>query len=456
MCTTTFQTATPNLQKLDPLKRVNYTFGLVLGVEEFLQTDTYFLAKHHLENRLLHGYGTACGLDVVAQSSPQLEVQVTPGWAINPKGQEIRVPQLMCVKVNDWLQANLVGLQELFPGGAPAELSLCVVLCYRECKTDVVPIPGEPCQTQASPMAPSRIADSFELMLCLNADGSPPITSPPGSPPQGSSGIREFSPSEADVERGAIRALVRLLSEIQVSANGPFLTLDELKQLVRGLVEPVGSPPVSSPPWGPPYYVSAADSSEFMRAAFRTWITEARPQLNVSQGVGPCCPPKEKCVLLSEATIALNSSWSATGITLDDARRPFLVPTALLQELAFDESAVALGGSMYAPVAAGLFNIDGSASGPTHNQLSASVTNATTGEFLLTFSGYQNPTTTPGVNYILKGTVQDANAVGLRATLEFLAFDAGGIRIRILDTNSKALGAGFGFMVEISQVGGAS
>src|SRR5437763_3644364 len=104
---TTFQTASPKLQKLDPSKRVNYTFGLVLGVEEFLQSDTYFLAKHHQENRLLHGYGTVCGLDVIGQISPQLEVQVTPAWAINPKGYEVHVKQLMCVQVNDWLQENL-------------------------------------------------------------------------------------------------------------------------------------------------------------------------------------------------------------------------------------------------------------------------------------------------------------------------------------------------------------
>src|SRR5437588_94530 len=177
------QTASPNLMKLDPLKRVNYTFGLVLGVEEFLQSDTYFLAKHHVENRLLHGYGTVCGLDVIAQTTPQLEVQVTPGWAFNPKGQEIRVSQLMCLQVNDWVNSNLAALKALFSGPAPSTLNLCVVLCYRECKTDVVPIPGEPCRTQSSSMAPSRIADSFELMLCLDYDASPPLSSPPSSSP---------------------------------------------------------------------------------------------------------------------------------------------------------------------------------------------------------------------------------------------------------------------------------
>src|SRR6516225_9499040 len=111
-----FQTSSPSPGKLDPLKRVNYSFGLVLGVEEFLQEDTYFLSRHNRENRLLHGHGTVCGLDVTAPTSPIIEVRVAPGWAINPMGQEIHVPQLMCVQMNDWLQANLAALKAVFPG----------------------------------------------------------------------------------------------------------------------------------------------------------------------------------------------------------------------------------------------------------------------------------------------------------------------------------------------------
>jgi hypothetical protein len=44
----------------------------------------------------------------------------------------------------------------------------------------------------------------------------------------------------------------------------------------------------------------------------------------------------------------------------------------------------------------------------------------------------------------------------LRATFELVGFESGGIRVRIMDTNSKALSTtlGFGFMVEISQIGG--
>jgi hypothetical protein len=448
------QTAMPTLQKLDPLKRVNYRFGLVLGVEEFLQSDTYFLAKHHLENRLLHGYGTVCGLDVIAQTSPQVEVQVTPGWAINPKGQEIFVSQLMCLQVNDWLQANQSALQAAFPAPGPSSLTLCVVLCYRECKTDAVPIPGEPCQTQSSSMAPSRIADSFELMLCLNPDASPPLASPPlSSPPaspSASTSLCLFGPAQADVEQDAIRAFAQLLSEIQTSTTGPFLTLAQLQQLVRDLAQPLTSPPVSSPPSGPPYYVEAADSSEFLRAAFRTWITEVRPSLAASPGAGPCCPPAEKCVLLAEITLTLNSSRTATAVTVDDSRRPFLLSTRLLQELAFKESAAAFGGPPYKPVAAGYFQTNGTPDGPVYNNLTAVLTPP--GDYLLTFPGYQ-----PGNHYIVKGTVQDSTIpAAIRATCELVAFQPTGIQIRILDTASAAIGAGLGFMVEISQIGGGS
>jgi hypothetical protein len=453
---TMFQSASPTLQKLDPSKRVNYTFGLVLGVEEFLQSDTYFLAKHFVENRLLHGYGTVCGLDVTTPTAPQLEIQVTPGWAINPKGQEIHVPQLMCLPVNSWLQANLQELQTLYPGTAPTALDLCVVLCYRECKTDVVPIPGEPCQTQASSTAPSRIQDSFELQLCLNPYASPPATSPPGSPPSGvldSGGLREFRP--AQVEDDAVRAFVTLLSQIQVSSTGPYLTSSQLEELVLELIPGGVTLPLTSPPSGPPYYVAPQNLRESIRTAMRVWITEVRPALAASQNVGPCCAPQEKCVLLAEVTLSLDPAWGATGATVDQSQRPFLVPTRLLQEMAFDESQAGAAATSYQPVAAGVFTSTGAAKGPVFNNLTAKAS-ATAGDFVLSFTGFQFTNT-----YIVKGTVQDSNvAAATRATVEFVALEEIGILIRVLDTGNKPLSANQGFMVEISQIvsshGGAS
>ena len=446
-------TASPNMQKLDPLKRVNYTFGLVLGVEEFVQTDTYFLAKHHAENRLLHGYGTVCGLDVVTQGTPLNEVQVTPGWAINPRGQEIKVPQLMCVELNDWLSANLAGLQSaLLTTAPPTTLNLCVVLCSRECKTDTVPIPGEPCMTQSSSMAPSRIADSFDLMLCLDYAASPPVSSPPSTPPGGMCLTRP-----AQLEDDAIRALATLLSEFEVSTTGPFLTVSQVEQLVLDLAQPLASPPAGSPPSGPPYLMDALDAGEVRRAALRTWITQVRPFVCAAQGSGPCCPPPEKCVLLAELAVSLTggaTEWIATNVIVDDTKRPFLVPTRLLQEILLTETAATTtAGMLYQPVAAGYFSMTGTPIDTTLNGLTATPVAVGSTEYLLKFAGYQSTQ-----NYIVKGTVQGpatpVPATAPASTFEFVDFETSGIRVRIRSVSTAAL-QNQGFMAEITQIGAA-
>ncbi|HWO25309.1 MAG TPA: hypothetical protein VNO30_41500 [Kofleriaceae bacterium] len=44
--------------------RVNYFYGQLLGVRELQAEQRYFLDKHRLHNRYLHGYGVVCGLEV--------------------------------------------------------------------------------------------------------------------------------------------------------------------------------------------------------------------------------------------------------------------------------------------------------------------------------------------------------------------------------------------------------
>ncbi|MBV8899873.1 MAG: hypothetical protein JOY92_07150, partial [Verrucomicrobia bacterium] len=153
--------------------------------------------------------------------------------------------------------------------------------------------------------------------------------------------------------------------------------------------------------------------------------------------------------------LILNHGWFASGITIDDSRRPFLVPTRLLQEVLLTSAGSGAGTAAagYNAVAAGFFQINGTSIGPVFNALSAA--SQPNGEFLLSFPGYRNPLTTPGLNYIVKGTVQDTAAVGnTRAVLEVVGFETSGIRIRILNTAGAPLGAGFGFMVEVAQIGG--
>src|SRR5689334_4861976 len=89
---------------LTPNKRVNYAFGLVLGEDEFRQEQSHFEWKHRLGNRLLHGYGTVCGLKVTASAQDGgTEIRIAPGYALSPRGDWIWVDKAQCVRLDDWL-----------------------------------------------------------------------------------------------------------------------------------------------------------------------------------------------------------------------------------------------------------------------------------------------------------------------------------------------------------------
>src|SRR5205085_274255 len=95
--------------------RVNYQFGLILGVKEFLQEQKYFLEKDYLYNRGLHGYGTVSGLRVSAKElsagsdTNQLnDVQITvePGIAIDQWGRPVVVRTSQCARLRSWLDKH--------------------------------------------------------------------------------------------------------------------------------------------------------------------------------------------------------------------------------------------------------------------------------------------------------------------------------------------------------------
>lgn len=300
----------PESKTLDPRKRVNYVLGLVLGVDEFNQEQTYFLHKHRSHHRLLHGYGTVCGLEVRATTtSGAVNIIVAPGEAVNPAGHDICVTPAQCADFTEWVGNNLERLD--LPGSLPpegADRSVYLVLCSRECKTDQVPLPGKPCRTEQESIAPSRIKEDFELKFTTEA------------------------PSQ--VEEDAIRCFGELLCRIEISAEAAeYLDRDTLIALVdecAPLETPSGLALPSDPglPSGAgTYYLHPDTACEDLRAAFRHWVTVVRPY---------CCEgDAERCILLAEIKFhlaAIVPSLAISDVTLDESQRPFMLQTRLLQE----------------------------------------------------------------------------------------------------------------------------
>ena len=88
---------------LSPDQRVNYEYGLVLGVDEFRQEQLYFLEKGYLHQRSLHGYGTVYGLAVTAtrppDSSDEMLITAEPGVAVDQFGRTIVLREEQCARL---------------------------------------------------------------------------------------------------------------------------------------------------------------------------------------------------------------------------------------------------------------------------------------------------------------------------------------------------------------------
>jgi len=76
------------------LTRTRYFFGRLMSVDDFEQEQTYLRTKHRRHNRLVHGHGIVRGLGVSLepqQPGQGTQVEVSPGVAIDPTGEELVV-----------------------------------------------------------------------------------------------------------------------------------------------------------------------------------------------------------------------------------------------------------------------------------------------------------------------------------------------------------------------------
>jgi hypothetical protein len=301
---------------LDSSKHVNFSLGMVLGVDDFNQEFAYLSNRDRWLARDLIGYGTVCGLDVSSEDEAEKgpSVRVTPGVALNPSGQFIRVDPAQCAYLNAWLNTEKVAtaVQEKLKSG---RLAIYLTLCYRDCLTDSVPVPGEPCRTEDAGdlLRPSRIKDDFTLDFRFDA------------PDQ--------------TEEDALRAFVAWLRLVPVAASGTSLSkfLDAIRAGAENAAGFFAKPPAAA------LAIPENKLALYLREAFLLWTTELRG--TVRGGHVDCVTPStEDCVLLSEVSFKVTGSeqdgWAVDGsVKLDETRRPYLVHLRLLQEWLLTASA---------------------------------------------------------------------------------------------------------------------
>jgi hypothetical protein len=332
---------------LSPDMRVNYEFGLVLGVDEFRQEQLYFLHKEYLHHRALHGYGTVSGLRVLpeAEGSSDVKLTVSPGIGIDQCGRVFTVPNDQCAYLRAWFQRQQE--EEALSSGPQR---LYVVATYDECPDALVSIAGQPCSSSQQTQVPSRIRDAFHIALRW---------APPPMPRWDAilcfaelmADVRieaGLSPGESD--KAEIIRFVRLLDDCEALRAERFGTGQ------YGPSYPPGSG--ETPPYGgypPPdgeggrYLLLPEDTArQDLDDIFRVWVTEVRPRLtpDLIDCAQPGGEPLETGVLLAAIDVDLSVSEGALSVSLpeeddavDDSGRPYLLSTQAIQEL------MGLGGS---------------------------------------------------------------------------------------------------------------
>jgi hypothetical protein len=422
--------ALPAVAPPDPTKHVNYTLGMVLGVADFRQAHSYLAGRDRWILRDLIGYGVAWGLGVSIDAA---QVAVEPGVAVAPSGEMICVSPRQCADLAAWVSANRDEIERrLSP--PTSELRLAVVVCYRECPTDDVPIPGEPCRTEEELMAPSRLTDGFLLELRFE---------PPPEP-----------------EEEAIRDFVGWLRQIPfVDGSGGDVGafLADLRAAIEGLA--AFSPPhelvFGSPPLG--LVIPRDRAAEFIRAAFDLWCTELRPRARVivpggDRGCGGPTGEGSDCVLLGEVLLPLVYDATTGELLLDDAkpatvdtrRRTTLLHLRMLEEWVLS-GAEAQGAAGAGVVAAASVRADGTVAF-ARNATVTSLPVAQGALFHLGIAGFD-----PGRPHVVSGLPFGSTGDAVAHTVEVIPLDdpglpplpGPGVVVRLQRPDGNAPTAGF-------------
>jgi hypothetical protein len=131
-------------------QRVNYFDGQLLAAEDFRQEQTYFRARLRRRNRLFHGAGIVSGLQVsVGKDSQGQRVEVQPGFALDPRGEELELcmPRVLPLP--------------------PRAKSLFVQLLFAERLTAPIPVSGS--ASTPSEQQFSRVEETVTIVLAPTA-----------------------------------------------------------------------------------------------------------------------------------------------------------------------------------------------------------------------------------------------------------------------------------------------
>lgn len=166
----------------EPLRRVAYEAGMLLGLEATRDEQAYHRRRLNRHQYWLQGAGVVAGLRVQVESStapnPRVRLLVGPGIAIDGLGREVLVTETHCLDLADWLGAQ--GPTTLADGFdvAANRLRLRVTARYQDCPVAAQPVLARQLNLGTDAVAASRIADAVALEIAVESPAAAAALAP--------------------------------------------------------------------------------------------------------------------------------------------------------------------------------------------------------------------------------------------------------------------------------------
>lgn len=219
----------------EPLRRVLYEAGMMLGLEATRDEQAYHRRRLTRHQYWLHGYGTLAGLlinkDPASHTNDTddilVRLHVNPGIAIDGLGREILVHETYCINLRQWLDAQSeAALLDGFDSSSNL-LWLKVTVRQKDCPLAQQPVLAKKLNISTDAVQPSRSADSVQLELIPEL---PPAADERYTPWAGHTPVADATPTLSDTEQ-------QLLSDLEASNPAAAAQLRLHAKLLHALDE---------------------------------------------------------------------------------------------------------------------------------------------------------------------------------------------------------------------------
>lgn len=236
-----FSTLEQDATLAEPLRRVAYEAGMMLGLEATRDEQAYHRRRLNRHQYWLHGYGTLAGMRVSLQGetppdindSVTVRLLVSPGIGIDGLGREVLIHETFCLNLGDWLAAQ--SETHLREGYDDANDTLWLKVCVRQqdCPVGQQPVLARKLNLTTDAVQPSRTQDSVRLELVPEL---PPVADDPRYQPWAchtpvAEAVPTLTPAEQDTldaTSGAAAAQLALHARLLYALDGSGVSTKEL------------------------------------------------------------------------------------------------------------------------------------------------------------------------------------------------------------------------------------